>query len=79
MKHTILLFLALTISGPAMSQTGDGDWIAKQSEWEASRSPQHKALLKCFQDAPWVVPADYYDKCMAAKKLSDVPKEGAKP
>lgn len=65
MKALLALLLAVS---PAFAQNMSqmGMWAWKQAQFEAAMSPRDRAVLACFQNAPWVVPPNYYDRCLAA-------------
>ena len=63
MKSAILA-LAL-IATPALAQQMPALYADKLRAAEAARTPQDRAMLKCWQDAKWVVPRGYYEKCSA--------------
>ena len=60
------LVLTLTLfATPAFAQQMPALYADKLRAAEAARMPQDRAMLKCWQDAKWVVPKGYYEKCSA--------------
>ena len=68
MKSILILF---AMAGTASAQAQHYDLAAQRTYYGHTSADQPTPQQRCFRDAPWIVPKDYYLNCIAAQRESD--------